>query len=74
MFLQLECWSHQRVGTGCPNKFGVGSEMFVSEASIVYKKICISLQRYAFSAFFENCKKWKWILKQLFSDFKQFTE
>ena len=38
--------------TGCPNKFGIGSEMFASEASIVYKKVCISLQKIAFSAFF----------------------
>ena len=30
--------------TGCPNKFGIGSEMFTSEASIVYKKVCISFQ------------------------------
>ena len=41
--------------TGCPNKFGIGSEMFASEASIVYKKVCISLQKVAFLAFFENC-------------------
>ena len=24
--------------TGCPNKFGIGSNMFASETSIVYKK------------------------------------
>ena len=29
--------------------------MFASEASIVYKKVCISLQNIAFLAFFENC-------------------
>ena len=40
--------------TGCPNKFGIP---FVSEASIVYKKICIMLQKIAYSAFFVNCKK-----------------
>ena len=38
--------------TGCPNKFGIGSEQFTSEASIVYKKVCISFQKIAFSAFF----------------------
>ena len=41
--------------TGCPNKFGISSEMIASEASIVYKKVCISLQKIAFLAFFENC-------------------
>ena len=28
-----------QVHTGCPNKFGIGSEMFTSEANIVYKKM-----------------------------------
>ena len=41
--------------TGCPNKFGIRLEMFASEASIVYNKNCILLQKIAFSAFFENC-------------------
>ena len=44
--------------TGCPNKFGIMfycSKMFASEASIVNKKVCISLQKIAFSAFFVNC-------------------
>ena len=44
-------------------------EMLASEASIVLKKICILLQKIAFSAFFVNCKKWIWNLKQLFSNF-----
>ena len=30
--------------------------MLASEASIVFKKICILLQKIAFSAFFVNCK------------------
>ena len=33
---------------GCPNKFGMYSKMFASEASIVYKKVCISLQKLLF--------------------------
>ena len=35
--------------------FGIGSEMLANEVSIVYEKNCISLQKIAFSAFFENC-------------------
>ena len=54
--------------TGCPNKFGISQEMFASEASIVYKKVCISLHKIAFLAFFENCKYDFGIFKQLFSN------
>ena len=51
-------WVH----TGCPNKFA-------REASIVYKKVCILLQKIAFSAFFcklqnENCF-WKQLCSNL---------
>ena len=44
------------MSTGCPNRFGIGTNMFTSEASNVYKKVCISLQKNTFLAFFENCK------------------
>ena len=43
--------------TGYPNKFGIYSEMFASEASIVYEKNCILLQKIVLSALFVNCKK-----------------
>ena len=42
-YSQIYFWS-----TGCPNKFGIGLEMFASEASIVFKKDCIPLQNIAF--------------------------
>ena len=38
------------------------------------QKNCILLQKIAFWAFFVNCKKWKWIFKQLCSNFNQFTK
>ena len=44
------------IRTGCPNKFGIGSEMLASKASIVHEKKCILLQKIAFCAFFVNCK------------------
>ena len=43
--------------TGCPNKFGIRSEIFASEASYVYKKLYFA-PKIAFWAFFVNCKKW----------------
>ena len=46
-----------QVHTGCPNKFGIGSEMLANEVSIVNKKICISLQKIAFLAFFPELQK-----------------
>ena len=39
---------------GVPTTFRI----FASEASYVYKKNCILLQKIAFWAFFANCKKW----------------
>ena len=55
---RLYVFNFKKPSTGCPNKFGIRSEMFASEASIVYKKVCILLQKIAFSAFFVNCKNW----------------
>ena len=40
------------LNTGCPNMFGIGSEMLANELSIVYEKNCILLQKIAFAAFF----------------------
>ena len=42
--------------TGCPNKFGIGLEMFASEASIVYEKNAFRPQKLLFQPFFMNCK------------------
>ena len=39
--------------------------MLASEASIVFKKICILLQKIAFSAFFVNCKNENGFLSNL---------
>ena len=36
----------------------------------MFTKKCILLQKIAFWAFFVNCKNWKWISKQFFSNFK----
>ena len=64
--LQLQC-SYELLSTGCPNRFGIGSEMFASEASIVYKKNCISLQKFAFSAFFRKLQNEYCFWTQIFS-------
>ena len=43
------------------------SEMFRIEAIIIYKKICILLQKIAFWAFFHKLQKEHGFLKRLFS-------
>ena len=49
--LQLQC-SYELLSTGCPNRFGIGSEMFASEASFVYKKsLCSTPKNCFFSPF-----------------------
>ena len=53
--------------TGCPNKFGIHSEMFASEARYVYKKIVFRSKKLLFQPFFLNCKTENGFLKQLFS-------
>ena len=42
----------QMVITGCPNKFGIRSEMFASKASIVYKKIVFCSKKKCFLSLF----------------------
>ena len=53
--------------TGCPNKFGTILEMFVSEASYIYKQIWILLQKIAFWSFFRELQNENGFMKQLFS-------
>ena len=43
--------------------------MFASEASIVYEKNCISLQKFAFSAFFYKLQKMNMEFKATFLQF-----
>ena len=67
------CFSHLRLEvrnmlyTGCPNKFGIGSNMFASKASIVYKKkFVFCSKKLLFKAFFYELQKCYWLFKAIF--------
>ena len=53
--------------TGCPNRFGIRSEMFVSEASIVYEKNVFCSKKLLLKPCLHELQNKNGFFKQLFS-------